>query len=453
MTNPKVNIDQIVDYKTEYGQCIEKAEIKGDKLLGLCPFHEDRNASLSVDLKTGRYNCFACGASGNFTSFYAHMHNIDSKEAYKRIMEKYGVDMAPDPKTKPKPYTVGEYAFEKRIPQEWLENQCRISSGADKDGTGYIKIPYFNEQQEEQTFRKRYRKTHTPRFKWKYGSKGNIIMYGEWRLEAIRKAGYAVIVEGESDTQSLLYMKIPALGVPGASMFTSEWCEKVDGLKLYLHKEPDQGGNTFIQTMTTRLRDGDFHGEVYVWSCKQFDCKDPSDLFIKYGEEEAKEKIKEAVKAAKPIDLSHLNVIIPEQIKGAPINLRQPINFNYSDSGIYRFDAKTDLPILCCKTPILITRRLQSSSNGNEKVEIAFKRDGRWRTAIFPRSTIFQARSVVSLSDLGCTITSENAKQVVKYLTELESENMDVIEKETTTSLFGWQDDNTFPEQATMRLT
>mgnify|MGYP006990219008 CR=1 FL=1 len=34
-----------------------------------------------------------------------------------------------------------------------------------------------------------------------------------------------------------------------------------------------------------------------------------------------------------------------------------------------------------------------------------------------------------ALSDLGCTITSENAKQVVRFLEALEAENIDIIEK------------------------
>ena len=51
------------------------------------------------------------------------------------------------------------------------------------------------------------------------GSKGKICLYGEWKLPGIRKAGYAVLVEGESDTQTLWYLGIPAIGIAGASMF------------------------------------------------------------------------------------------------------------------------------------------------------------------------------------------------------------------------------------------
>ena len=76
---------------------------------------------------------------------------------------------------------------------------------------------------------------------------------------------------------------------------------------------------------------------------------------------------------------------------------------------------------------------------GDEKMEIAFKRDDKWNTAIYPRSTIFSSRAITALADLGCTITSENAKQVVRFLGALEAENIDIIPKADATGTFGWQ--------------
>ena len=72
-------------------------------------------------------------------------------------------------------------------------------------------------------------------------------------------------------------------------------------------------------------------------------------------------------------------------------------------------------------------------------MEVAFKRDGEWQRAIYPRSVIFSSRSITALADLGCTITSENSKNVVKFLGALESENIDIIPKNDATSTFGWQ--------------
>lgn len=39
--------------------------------LRICPFHEDKNPSLSLDNNKGIFNCFGCGVKGNIITFYA----------------------------------------------------------------------------------------------------------------------------------------------------------------------------------------------------------------------------------------------------------------------------------------------------------------------------------------------------------------------------------------------
>ena len=438
----EVDIDHLVDYKTEYSRIIPKYKISGDNLTGLCPFHDDKNNSFSVDLKTGCWKCHAEDRGGNFTSFYAELNGIDTKEAYKAILKKYGAYKAEEDK-KPEgsllSYSVAQYVLEKRLPEEFLKEQCCLQTKKDKQGIQYLYIPYFNENSDEVTYRKRY---GGKAFRWKYGAGKDICMYGEWKLEQIRTAGYVVLVEGESDSQSMWYMGISTLGIPGASMMRKEWATTLQDLKVYIHVEPDKGGEAFLHKVTTALRDGKFIGQVYKWSCKNFGCKDPSDVYIKYGKEEAAEKIKSAISNAKTIDIDEES--IPEALPGAPVNLRQPEGWIYSDKGISKIDEKKFTPVTVCRTPIILTKRLRSMETGEEKMEVAFKRDGTWHKAIYPRSTIFTARGITALADLGCTVTSENAKQVVKFLAALEAENIDIIRRADSTSTFGWQEGKRF---------
>jgi hypothetical protein len=435
-----VDLDRLVDYRAEYSAVIEHFKIAGDNLTGLCPFHKDRNNSFSVDLKTGQWKCFSEDRGGNFVSFWAEYHQMSTKEAYKAILEKYGVahdDHRQEKKeSRPSaaPYTIGQYSFEKRLPEDFLAATCRVSTGKERDGTTYLKIPYIDSSGQEATFRKRFANKE---FRWKYGSSGKICLYGEWRIDAIREKGYAVMVEGESDTQSLWYMGIPAIGVAGASMFKPHQASVLQELKIYLHKEPDRGGETFVNKVCAGLREGGFIGEVYLWTCERLGTKDPSDLYLKHGREEAGRMIREALKGAEKIDINQEQV--PEAITGAPINLRQPEGWIYSEKGISMIDEKKFTPISVCRTPIILTQRLKSMETGDEKIEVAFKRDGKWNTAIYPRSTIFSSRSITTLADLGCTVTSENAKNVVKFLGALEAENIDIIPKADSTGVFGWQ--------------
>ena len=437
MNTAEVDIDRLVDYKSEYTQYIKKAKITGDQLIGLCPFHDDRNNSFSVNLKTGQWHCFSEDRGGNFTQFYAEINGLDTKEAYKQILEKYGVvqeEKKEEPKQN-KSYTLAQYAFEKRLPEDWLKESCRLSTVKGRDGNTYMKIPYFDENGQEATFRKRFANKD---FRWKYGSSGKIGLYGEWRLPQIRQAGYAAMVEGESDSQSMWYMGISTLGVPGASMFKPHQAGMLQDLKVYIHQEPDKGGETFLRKIIEGLREGGFIGKVYRWSCNQIGCKDPSAVYLKFGKEEAQKKIMRLIEGAEEIDLDAPEEI-PEAIQGAPVNLRQPEGWIYSDKGISHIDEKKYTPTLICRTPIILTQRLKSLETGEEKMEIAFKRDGTWHKAIFPRSTIFTARGITVLADLGCTVTSENAKMVVRFLSALEAENIDVIQRADATSTFGWQ--------------
>ena len=442
MNAEQLNIDDFVNYEAEYRSVIKGAKPSGSSLVGRCPFHDDKKNSFSADLKTGQWHCFSEDRGGNFVSFWAELHNVDTKEAYKQILEKYGKLTEPDPKKnkpakpKNKSYTLAEYTFNKHLPEDFLKDTCGISTAKDKDGTQYLKTPYFNEENTTPIFRKRY---GDKEFRWSWGSSGKLILYGDWRLPELRKTGWAVLVEGESDTQTLWYLKVPALGVPGASNFNARMVPKLQDLKLYIHQEPDQGGQTFLAKICRILQESEFVGEVYTWSCKQYGVKDPSELYLKEGAEKATEKIQKAIKRAQKIDLDDISSAIPEAIKGAPVNLRQPEGWIYSEKGISHIDEKKAIPTTVCRTPIILTQRLKSMETGEEKIEIAFKRDGQWSRAIYPRSTVFTSRNITALADLGCTITSENAKQVVSFLAALEAENIDIIQKADSTSTFGWQ--------------
>ncbi|MEH2953133.1 DUF927 domain-containing protein [Candidatus Merdisoma sp. JLR.KK011] len=440
MNAEQLNIDDFVNYETEYRAIIKGAKPSGGNLVGRCPFHDDQKNSFSVNLKTGQWHCFSEDRGGNFIDFWAELNGVDTKEAYKQILEKYGKLEEPKqdkkPKQKYKNYSLAEYTFTKHLPEDFLKDTCGITTAKDKDGSQYLKMPYFNEENTTPIFRKRY---GDKEFRWSWGSSGKLILYGDWRLPELRKTGWAVLVEGESDTQTLWYLKVPALGVPGASNFNARMVPKLQDLKLYIHQEPDQGGQTFLAKICRILQESEFVGEVYTWSCKQYGVKDPSELYLKEGAEKATEKIQKAIKRAQKIDLDDISSAIPEAIKGAPVNLRQPEGWIYSEKGISHIDEKKAIPTTVCRTPIILTQRLKSMETGEEKIEIAFKRDGQWSRAIYPRSTVFTSRNITALADLGCTITSENAKQVVSFLAALEAENIDIIQKADSTSTFGWQ--------------
>lgn len=60
-----------------------------------CPFHGERNPSCGMKVTTGLWKCFACGMSGNLTSFVAEMDGISLADAETKIKLKW-VEKVPD---------------------------------------------------------------------------------------------------------------------------------------------------------------------------------------------------------------------------------------------------------------------------------------------------------------------------------------------------------------------
>ena len=69
---------------------------KGNSYFGLCPFHNEKTASFSVNSEKQFYYCFGCGAAGNVFSFLMEMENIDFPEAMKKLAERAHITL-PEP--------------------------------------------------------------------------------------------------------------------------------------------------------------------------------------------------------------------------------------------------------------------------------------------------------------------------------------------------------------------
>lgn len=180
-----------MDYVSFYSKYIKNYKVVGKNLNGLCPFHDDHNASFGADIETGKYNCFSCKAKGNAVTFLAETKGISTKEAWKELNDIIPIN-----------YTITEYAREKHLPVEFL-----ISLGL-SNGYKNVVIPYYDENMNNVATRFRNHPTNPQRFSWKKGSKTTL--YGLWKLKTYSD-DYVVLVEGESDAQTLWYNDVQAL--------------------------------------------------------------------------------------------------------------------------------------------------------------------------------------------------------------------------------------------------
>jgi DNA primase len=66
----------------------------GARYLGLCPFHEERTPSFSVDPSANLYYCFGCQAGGDVFGFLQEKEGLEFRQAVEQLAERYGVELA-----------------------------------------------------------------------------------------------------------------------------------------------------------------------------------------------------------------------------------------------------------------------------------------------------------------------------------------------------------------------
>ena len=66
---------------------------RGANYLGLCPFHQDKNPSLSVSSTKGIFKCFACGKAGGAVSFLMEHEHLTYTEALRYLAKKYHIEI------------------------------------------------------------------------------------------------------------------------------------------------------------------------------------------------------------------------------------------------------------------------------------------------------------------------------------------------------------------------
>ena len=60
---------------------------------GLCPFHEEKTPSFSVDAEKGLYYCFGCHQGGDVFKFVMQSENLNFPEAVERLGRRFGVQL------------------------------------------------------------------------------------------------------------------------------------------------------------------------------------------------------------------------------------------------------------------------------------------------------------------------------------------------------------------------
>src|SRR3984957_14174881 len=65
----------------------------GRNFIGLCPFHNEKTPSFSVNAERGFFHCFGCGVGGSVFNFITRVEGLTFPEAVRSLAKKYGVTL------------------------------------------------------------------------------------------------------------------------------------------------------------------------------------------------------------------------------------------------------------------------------------------------------------------------------------------------------------------------
>ncbi len=106
------------------------------------------------------------------------------------------------------------------------------------------------------------------------------------------------------------------------------------------------------------------------------------------------------------------------------------------NNGVYR--TVNGFEELACCHPIMPVERLINIDTGFEKLKIIYSKGKRWREVIVEKKVIASSTKIVDLADYGIAVTSENAKPLIRYLSEVENLNYDIIPEKKSFSRLGF---------------
>ena len=312
-----------------------KAKITGNEMIFTkCPYCGENTTDkdkFSINLENGQFQCFraSCGARGNMLTLandfnfslgreWDDYYKLPAGKIYKRLVQ-------PKEKIIPKDFAI-EYMAKRGISEDIVR---RFQITTRNDNPSVLSMPFFDEENKLQFVK--YRRTDPAQVE-KFGKEFTekdckAILYG---MNCCNTENHTLIItEGQIDSLSLSEAGIEnAVSVPtGANGFTWlphcwNWIKK-NFNTIVVFGDHEKGHITLLDELNTRLGSSILIKHVKEEDYK--DCKDANEILQKYGKEQLRICVRNAVKVknealidiseVKRIDVSEMDKIrthIPE---------------------------------------------------------------------------------------------------------------------------------------------
>ena len=137
--------------------------------------------------------------------------------------------------------------------------------------------------------------------------------------------------------------------------------------------------------------------------------------------------------------LGDYTTVFPNQ----PIQLQSGI-YVCDENGI-RYTGRMGEEIEVCSHPIMPVQRIINMDTGEEKLQLAYSRGGHtWKKLIASKDITASSQRIIALAKNGIEVNSENSKEMVKYISKMESLNYTELPCQNSTGHMGWLPDGSF---------
>lgn len=193
----------------------------------LCPFHDDHNPSLNVNIRTGKFFCHACKANGSFIDFYMKKTGMIYPDAINAMCQDIGIQ-EPQPEKFVKPKIVKTY--------DYLDTAGNLVSQT---------IRY-----EPKKFSQRTKQNGI----WVWSLKGvKTVLYN---LQEVIKSNSIILMEGEKDCDTAKNLGYVATTCPmGAGSWKEHYNHDLLGKEIILMPDNDKVGIKHMISVGTMLKD------------------------------------------------------------------------------------------------------------------------------------------------------------------------------------------------------
>jgi len=273
----KKEVEKIISFEDFYSKYFPEHKIlSNSEWQVLCPFHDDHNPSMNVNIKSGLYFCHSCNAKGDYLTFYQKK----TGKSFPDSVNELGQHLNLQP-IKPKITQTYDYT--------------------DVDGNLISQTVRYEPKQ----FRQRIKKDD----KWVWSLKGvETVLYN---LPEVIKAKTVLIVEGEKDCDNAKKLGYTATTCPmGAEKWREKYNEHLYGKDIILIPDNDMVGIKHMVSVGNQLK----HKSTVKWfefpetNKKGFDFTDLINSFP--NEFLAMQSIDNLIRSARAFDVS--KIIIPE---------------------------------------------------------------------------------------------------------------------------------------------